>query len=237
MSENRNETIKIFDSIYRYIGYCRSEQLAKSSADREIADYPAAIDTWFASYSSNLKRKQRAREFIYTGLPKLAVTAILVFVVLGITTFSVDALRVKFLNFIINRNDVYTEVHIDEGSTNKAASIPSSWNSYYIPGYVPDTYYLDSVQEAGTIRILMYRDTEKNELLFTQGDINSDLHIDTESATVEELTINGRKALFVNKSDRITIVWYTDDAVLCAIGTITREEMMRFVESIIFTEP
>lgn len=234
MDNKRIEEAKIVDSVYRYIGFFRSEQLAESEPTPHNEAYPASLDDWFSSYTRKMKRHHNMHAFLVVKMPKVAIAVVVMLILVGITTFSVDALRVRFLNLITKNNEIYTKVQVGEDFPNSGESIEKKWHNVYFPQYIPESYNLDSAQEVGSQKFLLYRDPSGNELIFIQGNLDSELQVDTENATTEDITINNAKAMLIEKNDRLTILWFTNDAILCTIGVLPRDEIIMFSENIVF---
>ena len=234
MDNKHIEEAKIVESVYRYIGFCRSEQMAEVKPAPHQETYPASLDAWFSSYINKAKRHQDLHVFLHVRLPKVAIAAIATLVLLGITTFSVDALRVRFLNFISESHETYTKIQVGEDFHSTVEAFPNDWHNAYYPQYTPDSYTFFSAQEAGSQKILLYKDQLGNELYFSQGNLDSEIQIDTEDATIVDITINNAKGMLIEKNERLTILWFTNDAILCTIGVLPRDDIIRFSESIVF---
>lgn len=230
--DNREEREKFAESLYRYIGYCRSEQIAQTDTRLKREHYPITIDKWFFLYRKTLNKKHRQHIWLTDSGPKVAAAALIVLAVFLGTMFSVDAFRVSVLNFIFNKNEIYTSVNVMDAVEGVKETIPSSWVNAYVPLYIPNTYALAMVQDAGVIKTIVYRDKAENELFFSQGDRNSNFQVDTEDASCEEIQIAGVRGLLVTKNRWNTLLWYTNDSAFCVVGVLPIEELLRFSESI-----
>ena len=56
--------------------------------------------------------------------------------------------------------------------------------------------------------------------------------VDTENSTYEEVVINGKKAYFCEKDDRLLAIYYTDVYAYGISGTISKDEIIKIFESI-----
>ena len=236
MNNREEEREKFAESLYRYIGHCRSEQIAQTDTRIQRENYPIALDKWFILYKKRLNKKHRQSIWLVNSGPKVAAAALIVLVVFLGTIFSVEAFRVSVLNFIFNKNDVYTSINVMDAVEGVKETIPPSWVNAYVPLYIPHTYELAMVQDAGVIKTIVYRDKAGNELFFSQGDRNSNFQIDTEDASSEELQVAGVSGLLVTKNRWNTLLWYTNESAFCVVGVLPVEELLRFSESIVVSK-
>lgn len=232
MDNREEEREKFAESLYRYIGYCRSEQIAQTDTSLKREHYPIAIDKWFFLYRKALNKKHRQHIWLMNGGRKVAVAALVVLAVFCGAVFSVDAFRVSVLNFIFDKNDVFTSVKVMDAVEGVKETIPSSWVNAYVPLYIPNTYELALAQDAGVIKTIVYRNNAGDELFFSQGDRNSNFQVDTEDASSEEFQIAGVRGLLVTKKRWNTLLWYTNESAFCVVGVLPVDELLRFSESI-----
>jgi hypothetical protein len=68
---------------------------------------------------------------------------------MSVLVFSAEAVRVRVLNFFMERNDKYTEVRIKEESSDTLTP-DFDWDNYYHPNYMPEGYFFESAKAIGT---------------------------------------------------------------------------------------
>ena len=150
---------------------------------------------------------------------------------------SVQAFRVKVLNFFIEIGQEYTSIDLkDKGpsdSTRDFSGIPSDWENVYIPVYVPEGYKILKAQSLVTAKIIHYSNEKKRLIVFKQYiGKNTNIRVDTEDASVSKVTISGFEGLLTEKEGSISIVWHNDDMAFSLIGNADKKELIKMAESI-----
>jgi len=98
-------------------------------------------------------------------------------------------------------------------------------------GYVPSGF---RVIEENSTTSMEYVRFAKNEDYFSVS-VNLPhalIQIDTENATLENLTVNGYEAIISIKPEIKILLWHTDKYVFRVSGTLEKEKLLRIAESI-----
>lgn len=180
-----------------------------------------------------LNRRLRRRNFrrhVSKTLPKAAkITASLLLVFyLGLTAAvaTVDSVRVGLQNFFMRFEKTHVEIGFDPADS--PVEVPSEWECYYYPSYIPEGYTLTSIfSETVTYQ------KGSDELCFSDCSSDSTVYLDSEDATIDSLTINGTAATLIEKAPWITIVWNMDNRCIIVEYTGSRDEAIRIAESVI----
>lgn len=225
----------ILEAYYAGIGKAHVDNiiddLRKNKDEIEAIEVPESLDRWVHEYDEKEKLAEKHKKMLSSmkQFSKRAVIIILVLIsAMSVLMFSVEAVRVRVLNFFIERNEKYTEVRIEEENQNLTPA--QDWASYYIPEYLPEGYFFSNSSGLGLLKVLEYTD-EVNQIVITQGSSTTGIQLDTEDAEVRELTIDGKEGLLILKGDRTMMFWYNDDASFTINGHISEEEIIKIFRS------
>ena len=233
-----NEQENMMDSLYRYVGYRHSENVAREldeiSKLAKDMEYPKELDDWFAGYIENVKKSEKKAKRMAAAkriANKAAMVAIVLMIGLALVTFSVDALRIGVLNFIVETTQRYTSIKVGN-VIDKEDEVTIPWSSYYLPEYIIDGYSLSSVQEFSDIRLIYFQNTNGEVIKFSQSFDNDNYQIDTENTEATEVMINGAKGILVDKDGVVTLLWNNSDYTFYLTGKADKEEIVKMAESI-----
>ena len=233
-----NEQENMMDSLYRYVGYRHSENVAREldeiSKLAKDMEYPKELDDWFAGYIENVKKSEKKAKRMAAAkriANKAAMVAIVLMIGLALVTFSVDALRIGVLNFIVETTQRYTSIKVGN-VIDKEDEVTIPWSSYYLPEYITDGYSISRVEEFSDIRMIYYQNASGEVIEFSQSFGNYNYQIDTENAEATEVMINGTKGILADKNGDITLIWSNSDYTFFLFGKADREEIIKMAESI-----
>ena len=232
-----NEQERIKESLYRYVGYRHCENVAREFDEiSELAkdiEYPKELDDWFTEYIDNAKKTEKKVKRMVTA-KRIAIKAAMAAVVLGIgialMTFSVDALRIRVLNFLIDTTQRYTNIQVVD-ETNEQGKVTITWSNYYLPEYIIDGYSIISFQELGESKIIYYRNARGEEIQFSQSPGDNNYQINTEDTEATEVKINDTKGILSEKNGVITLLWHDSRYTFFIIGKADKEEIVKMAES------
>lgn len=162
---------------------------------------------------------------------KAAMVTIVFIIGLVLATFSVDAIKIGVLNFLIETTQRYTSIQVG-GVVDKEEKVTIPWSSYYLPEYIIDGYSLSSVQEFSDIRLIYFQNTNGEVIKFSQSFDNDNYQIDTENTEATEVMINGAKGILVDKDGVVTLLWNNSDYTFYLTGKADKEEIVKMAESI-----
>ena len=169
------------------------------------------------------KRKEnRKKNFKYAQ--RVACVFLAFVLVSGVTLFSVEAWRIKFLNFVLEINEPNTDFNFNgNGGTTYS-------DDNVILHYVPMGFemFKDSSSES---RISLHYDNGEQYFSFLTDDKSANISIDTEDATVENLIINGCDAIYSSNKNINILMWYDEETVYFVVGNILKEEIIKIAEN------
>lgn len=175
-------------------------------------------------------RISHTKAFIYDTIPRLIrVSACLLlccYISLSVAIAANSTIRIKITNYISSIGERYTSYGFEDSGM--IMDVPIEWEGFYYPAYIPAGLTLSHVASENVTY------TSGNGTLFEFDDMNSGTNgtLDTEDASIEFLTINGRSAMLVEKEQWTTILWNVDNRILLVGYTGGRDETIRIAESV-----
>jgi len=203
-------------------------------ADREIGeklDEPDEEIVFSKEHEDKMKRlfrkewrKQSAK--IFSKYAQRAACVLLVVIIgSGVAIYSVEAWRIKFLNFVLEIGQPNTDFNFSDNGG-------SSYSDDDITlEYVPMGFEMTD----------SYSTRQKVFLTFTSGekyfqivisDINSNSSIDTENGTIEKADVNGYEAVYTTNKNINALIWHNNELVFRIAGNIPKEEILKIAENI-----
>lgn len=235
--QGSESTDRVMEAYYGCIGKAHIDnivnELEKKKDEIEAIELPESLDKWVFDYVEKEKRAEK-RKKMFLNLKQFSKrAAILILVLIGAMSalmFTVEAVRVRVLNFFIERNEKYTEVRIDEETgSNSIAGL--DWENYYSPGYIPEGYSFESSKGLGAIKVLIYTNGE-DQIVFTQSRNGTDIQLDTEDAVVKEVSIDGKEGMIITEGDKVMLFWYNEEVSFTLVGHVAEEEMVKMALSV-----
>lgn len=112
--------------------------------------------------------------------------------------------------------------------------IPDDWQERYYPTYIPEGFSHRETKLRMKSSSLIYTNSEGMNLVFTIVLPDSNMSIDTENMTKEELQIKGHDAILYEKRDKSKshILINYEDCIIAIFGPISPEEIIKIAESI-----
>lgn len=190
------------------------------------AEHEAKMKKLFEAEYKRQRRKQFAK--YASRAAAIFVSAVLV---AGVSIGSVEAWRVRVINFFRETTEEYTEIKFTEEPV----------SSYSVNGitlnYIPEGYRLvEDSSEIGKSVMLCFQNADGKSITFRVKKVvpNSIIRIDTEDGIVTEFEYRGHKAIKSIK-DRVQIlVWYDDEIKYSLNCEISEEELMKIADNIDF---
>ncbi|HBL82418.1 MAG TPA: hypothetical protein DD391_07465 [Clostridiales bacterium] len=144
----------------------------------------------------------------------------------GITIMSVEAWRVRVLNYFLNIAQERTEMKwTDENKGDSYATDEVALD------YIPQGFQLERSVPKREGLSLTFR---KDELNFHVNiyPLRGTLGFDTEDAEIKKVTINGAEGTLSIKKDLIILVWNDAESAYLISGNISEEEIIKIAENL-----
>lgn len=184
-----------------------------------------------------LKREQKRRMLKkYNNYFKKGVAVLIIaFIGIGVLTFCVEAYRVKFLNFIIEYTDRYTEIKYSTDSNsadNRNYTDKENLNGSNIQlKYIPNGFSLKRGEESGNSIYMFFENEDKYFILSGNTDEGA-VQIDTENAEVRNIDINEKECMLVVKNNITRVYWTNNEMAFFVVGNIEENEIIEIIKNI-----
>ena len=236
------------DSLFRLVMHHAAEKegglflkeaakLKAASANRPSAEATAEFERKLAAYGKR-KRSQEKKRVIRRFINKAAVFFLLLIVVFSAALVSVQAFRVKVMNFLVDIQPEYTSFQIkNNASESSGEKLTVNWTNTYLPTYIPAGYEVDSFTYTEPLKEITYRSQKnKNSLIdFSENDSSNNVEIDTENASeLKTVFVNGHKGTLVVKNSQTTVAWEMDNHIFVVCTEESMEETLKIAQNVKF---
>ncbi len=170
------------------------------------------------------RRKIAAKKF-----RKYAVRAACIFLALIVfscaTIFSVSAWRVRFLNFMFNKEAPNTDYNFTDEKP--APQMDDRLKLNYIPkGFLLE----DSFNGQRSITLSFIRG--EDYFCVSSDELDANFNIDTENAAMEKTKINDFDAIYISNQNANSLIWYDDDRAYTITGNISKDEIFKIAKGL-----
>ena len=204
---------------------------AAQEASKELVDEMPAPESVEFSYEHERKMKKlfkNSKKISTKSYLKRASAIVAVFIIIsGISIASVQAWRIRFLNFIMHITESNTELRYKENDTESSSYSADDVNLEYVPNGFKLS---ESRNSSGKI----YLRFENKNLTFSLyiRQLDSTLNVDTENADAKVIKLNGKDAFITEKGDIIAIIWNSETKSFALSGNLSEEEIIKIAENI-----
>lgn len=234
---------KMLEALFEYAAACHVDNILAEYPVEDDSAYefvlPPEFDRRMRKLITKHNRKEVLRNIRKKTVKMLPKAAIFLLVLIGSFTImvaSVEALRVKALNIIMNIQNQYTSIQTKDQHNSQPEQtneqIPSDWTGY-APSYIPQGFKVDRTEKRGMMEAINFTNEQGQTIRFTRYlSDNTDLRIDTEGATVQNILIHNSEALLAEERGLVTIVWKEEDSLFLLIGEADKAELINVAESV-----
>lgn len=185
-----------------------------------------------------LSEKQNIKKIKHHRINKhILFVAIITMVLTLVAAFSVNADRLKFLNYFMNINKTDTEFRSDDKIYEEEYSIGENANETnnikyeVIANYIPDKFQEDSIEYTDSNYVITYK--YQDYYFSIVKSIVPDSHgVDTENAKTKYIDINGNKAFLSSKPEVKILFWIKNNILYQLDGNIDEETLIKIAENI-----
>jgi len=203
-----------------------ADELAAGLAEPEVVEF-----------SENHQRKMKKlfrkghSEIIFKQVLKYSTRVACIFLAILITAsiavFSVQAWRVKVLNFIIEFSQQDSNIHF-EGDLPQGDSYSDETIEL---AYIPEGFAVESSNSSDQDLKLSFSKENRFFYLVVKP-VEWALSINTEDAETERLLINGAEAFYSENNSVHILVWHNDSYSFTLAGNIEKNEIISIAENI-----
>ena len=218
-------------------------EFEEAKAKGEVPEVPAALDAKCRKMIWQAYEKKRRENKVKEFLRAAGRVAAMLFIALGVCTtlvFSVEALRIPMINFLIEQYDRYTAIDFDQDATDDSAHgsnhLPTVAEDFPLEALMPSGYELSryAVREDGSVSVI-YKSENGSSIVFSTTVLAGNLGYDTEDAAAKKIEIAGFEGFWVEKDGVLKISWF--DAEKCVAyqlraNALDKTEFWALAESI-----
>ena len=191
------------------------KEFEDAKARNDLPEVPADLDAKCRALIKKAYKNSRRKEVFHRSICSIGRIAAVLFITLGLCTtlvFSVDALRIPVMNYIIARYEQFTSIGADSTpSTTEATDFTCNNTTEESPlaGILPDTFNVinNKLLHDGTMNCC-YESADGCIVFFDISNYNGLLNIDTENTATETIRIMEHDGLFIDKGNELTILWF-----------------------------
>ncbi len=167
--------------------------------------------------------KVRKKKYI----KRILVIAAVMVAILSVSVMSVQGLRIRFMNFILNFTESNTKItYVDETEDKNSYTVGD-----IVFEYLPSGFTLDSTRNQGKVVYIDFVNNDKFILIKINTKV-FESNVDTEKADAELVVINGIESFVTQKDDVFIINWNNGSKAFDIQGNIDRKEIIQVAENI-----
>lgn len=157
---------------------------------------------------------------------RVAGFVIILSALLFTTIFSVEALRTKFIEFVITTYEKYSNIFFSSGGILEITNFQS-----YIPAYIPYGFFIVH-EDYEQVTILEYENEKGESISFTQFFIKGyGGQLNTEGIELEKIVINGNPGYYFSNQGIQNIIWHNDTYIFKISSSLDKECIKKIAKS------
>ncbi|RDY29233.1 DUF4367 domain-containing protein [Romboutsia weinsteinii] len=181
-----------------------NKHLIKDLPNEEDLDYE--FSNGFKEKIDNLFLNRGKYKSVYKSSQKAAAVFVIVSISILTLSMSVEGLRTRILSITRQIYENFTTYMFSIDST-EGDSEQISWESL-VPTYIPNTFEETDKVESENNMLVTYSNDNGGLIFYDVSKlIDMNINIDTEGATINEITINGFKADYIVKGSNHSLIW------------------------------
>lgn len=225
MTKKNNGLNDAFDILLDQAAERAAEHLGQSLPDsEEPVEFSAEHEEKMRRLFKQERTKRRRKSIMKYA--KIAACLIGVLIVgAGITISSVDAWRVKFMNYVFDFSQPNTDINFSEqeGTEYKDEEITL--------GYVPSGFALKEHDGNRDDLTLAFENVEQY-FYISVCKIDTSFSIDTQEGSAEKTTLNGYEATYTSNHNVNTLMWHNGEYAFTVLGNLPKAEIFKIAEKI-----
>ena len=231
------------DALFKTAIYEMAKDDSKSLTDNDIQrknEAPSELLDKRINKMINLAlHKSKAKQFRKHARKIAMRVAVVIMAVVTVSfalTMSVEALRSRFVSFLMTFTPRYTELQLQEHDENGnvlEGGQTMKMKDIYAPSYVPEGFEIVSMDITNGDSNIVYQNGNGEQISFDSASGTSVTQIDTENAdNIETIDIMGNQGMLEEKDGLTTITWSIDDSYFVVMSQTSKEETIKIAESV-----
>jgi hypothetical protein len=223
---SNNKGLNVLKEAFREINKWEYENLHLETLE-EVIPSPA--------YIKRMERliqwqKRSCWKYVNSIGKRIAVIAVTIALTFGLS-MSVSAVRKPVVEFFVNMYEKFVEFFYDDDVSAKA---PSTIETVYTLGYVPEGYELESCNINKLYTTFIWENDAGEQITFSQSILDGSSLMDNENSNYGVLDLNGMSVACVEKYDDEYFYWNFDGYKFTLHVSRTRsyEDISKLIQSI-----
>jgi len=194
-----------------------------------IQKFSQQLDAQLKSSKAYARRRRMGQ-----ALNRAAVAMLIVMVIFFTTVATVEAVRVRILNFLMDIQQEYTSFQLkDSSSGSEGDSATIDWHQAYVPTYIPDGYAVSATSQNENYKKIESTNSQGSLITYLELSAGHTPALDTENASVfEGVSINGHEGALVVKNSLATIIWSMHDRMFIIQAPIEKDMAVKIAEGV-----
>lgn len=222
---------RLLDEVIRYaVAELVEEEASRLPSNEELKSIYTPSARLEAKMQKLFKQQRRREQFARIRKTALkAAAVVLVFLAVSFfTIMNVDALRVRFMNYISERGDKSTTIRVNNNDNSYSAEI--------LPTYLPDGYKNVQLEIKSDYYFAVFKNDNGDKIVLRRLGEGTTAGIDTENAYAETITVNGYNAEYYYKDGTGILIYKYKSNVFILTGSIPKDELIKIAESMKYTK-
>ncbi|WP_347487756.1 DUF4367 domain-containing protein [Desulfoscipio sp. XC116] len=169
---------------------------------------------------------------IFKALNRFAVAMLIVIVLSSIAVTSVEALKVRVLNLLMDIQPEYTSLELKDNGSD-SGSLIINCHKAYIPTYIPAGFKVSAISNGKLLRKIEFKNQQGSFITYTELSEGSKPALDTENASIfETVDINGHEGTLVVKDSLVTIIWGMNNRMFVIRAQTGKDTAIKVAEGV-----
>jgi hypothetical protein len=216
------------------------EEKEKLKDDPEFLPSKEAVQKFSQLLDVHLKKPKAyaRRQHILKVLNRVAVAMLIIFVILCTTVVTVQAVRVRVLNYLMEIQQEYTSFELKNNENgSEGGSVAIDWHNAYVPTYIPDGYKVSDSSNSELLRRIEFKNPQGLFITYMELSEGNKPALDTENASViETISINGHEGTVVVKNSLVTIIWSMNKRMFMIRAQTEKDMAVKMAEGVKYIE-
>ncbi len=211
------------------------EEKEKLKDDPEYCPSQEAVQKFSRQLDARLKKTKAysSRQHYWPALNRVAIAMFIILAILGTTVVTVEAVRIKALNFLMEIQKEYTSFELKDSVSQSPEEFNNSWQKAYAPTYIPPGYEVSAVSSGELSKSIEFQNPQGSIITFLELGQGNKAALDTENASAfKKIDINGYEGRLVVKNSLVTVIWSIDDRMFMIRGEMDEETAVKMAEGV-----
>ena len=220
---NKNRNDRILDEIFAIAVDEYEEELLNQIPVDEDIEYEFSED--FNKKHERMLKQYRAGKYKNYRSPAIKVATVIgLLVILSATvTLSIEAVRLKVFNFVIEKADEFAVINVREKNMENEAKQLSL-------EHLPAGFELITEETEGDVFTVVYANDDKY-INYSFWNISIKSAVDTENAEFKEIEILKTKVILSDKGDFNIFTWHDECFVYTIVSNLSQSSVQEIIEN------